>query len=374
MRLLLRNKGAFRKIFKTDPPGKCKMTAAGEELYNKIDTFVFFDLETSDLIKGHRMPRITELSMVATDRNSLKNDMRDKLALPRIMHKLTIPICPNAPIHQEASFASNLWNDSLEHFKPFDKDTYNMIMLFINRLPGVICFVAHNGNRFDYPVFLSEIDKLQMTFPDRILCVDTLIAFKEFFSDAQPANMPPIPVVPIGVDEVDEEELEQLSKQDPNASLDDEWNDSLCSVVDELEKVRTKDSVRTSLSCGNGKDVLDAITNKKQQADGKSSGSTTPKSSPKSMQAVNEKTPENQIIKNSRKTLNGVRKQLNFGNAKPKNFQLSTVYSHMIGCEAKNLHSAEGDCISMLTCVCQMGPHFAQWADYNAVSLNLFKK
>lgn len=82
------------------------MTAAGEELYNNIDTFVFFDLETSDLIKGHRMPRITELSMVATDRNSLKSDMRDKLALPRIMHKLTIPICPNTPIHQQASFAS----------------------------------------------------------------------------------------------------------------------------------------------------------------------------------------------------------------------------------------------------------------------------
>lgn len=209
---------------------------------------------------------------------------------------------------------------------------------------------------------------LFQTFPDRILCVDTLIAFQEFFSDAQPVNMPPVPIVPLGVDEVDEEELKQLSKQNSNASLDDEWNDSLCLVVDELEKIRT------SSTSGNGQDVLDAITNKNQLADGKSSGSSTPKSSPKSMQAVNEKTPENQIITNSHKTLNGVRKQLNFGHTKPKNFQLSTIYSHMIGCEAKNLHSAEGDCISMLTCVCRMGPYFAQWADYNAVSLNLFKK
>lgn len=55
----------------------------------------------------------------------------------------------------------DLWNDALENIKPFDENTYNMITQFLDRLPGNICFVAHNGNRFDYPIFLSEIDKLQ---------------------------------------------------------------------------------------------------------------------------------------------------------------------------------------------------------------------
>lgn len=56
---------------------------------------------------------------------------------------------------------ADLWNDALESVKPFDESTYDMIMQFIERLPGLICFVAHNGNRFDYPVFLSELDKLK---------------------------------------------------------------------------------------------------------------------------------------------------------------------------------------------------------------------
>lgn len=34
-------------------------------------------------------------------------------------------------------------------------------MQFIDRLPGNICFVAHNGNRFDYPIFLSEVERIQ---------------------------------------------------------------------------------------------------------------------------------------------------------------------------------------------------------------------
>ena len=162
--------------------------------------------------------------------------------------------------------------------------------------------------------------------------------------------------------------------------MDDDWNDALCSVVDEFDKVKTNENERCGpaiLSCENGKDVLDAITNADQQTDCESTGSSIPKSSPKSMQAINEKTPKNQIIRNknssSRKILNAARKKLNFNDSRPKNFKLSTVYVHMIGCEAENLHCAEADCISMLRCVCQMGPHFAEWADYNAVSINLFK-
>ncbi len=67
------------------------------------------------------MPKITELSMVATGRNSLNGDRRNKLALPRILHKLTIPIRPMQPINPQASFVSSeyffvylLWNDEIK--------------------------------------------------------------------------------------------------------------------------------------------------------------------------------------------------------------------------------------------------------------------
>lgn len=217
--------------------------------------------------------------------------------------------------------------------------------------------------------------------------MDTLPAFQEFFSDTTEVIQPAIPLVPEGRDEVDEEELAILKTKRSDTSLDDNWDDALCSVLDDIEKVSTPNTRTNSpsdaVSCENGKDVLDAITKSNHQAS--NSGTTTPKISPTSMQAVNETTPESQIIRNSstnstsgsssaRKLLNAARKQLNFGDSKPKNFKLATVHMHMVGCEAENQHCAEADCISMLRCVCQIGPHFAEWADCNAVSVNLFKK
>lgn len=78
-----------------------------DKIYDKIQTFLFFDLETSDLIKGKKFPSTTELSMVGVSRDSIKVDQRNKLALPRIMHKLTLAINPMVPINAQASHASS---------------------------------------------------------------------------------------------------------------------------------------------------------------------------------------------------------------------------------------------------------------------------
>lgn len=212
--------------------------------------------------------------------------------------------------------------------------------------------------------------------------MDTLPAFKEFFSEVPVSSPLTVQVLPEGRDEVDEEEMLKLKSQESDTSLDDQWNEALCAAVDNLDRVQTRENSVGMLE--NGKDVLDAMSSDKhQQTASSSSGYTTPKNSPKrSMQEINEKTPENQIIRTNlpnvtcspSATLNSVRKQLQLGDGKPKNFKLSTVYLHMIGCEAEDLHCAEGDCITMLRCVCQIGSGFAEWADTNAVSLNFFKK
>lgn len=95
----------FLKI--VEKPQVIRMAGVSEILYSKIDTFVFFDLETTDLIRGSKMPKITELSMVATSRHHLRSDSRNKFALPRILNKLTIPICPMEPITPQASYFSS---------------------------------------------------------------------------------------------------------------------------------------------------------------------------------------------------------------------------------------------------------------------------
>lgn len=193
--------------------------------------------------------------------------------------------------------------------------------------------------------------------------MDSLLLFKEFFCDKPNEDIVQSSVqnIPLGRDEVDEEETARQEL------TEDDWNDALYSTLDKFETIKPED--KRSLDCG--KDVLDSISNNNSDS----------QLSPKTMQEINEKTPVSQMIGNSvinascrRKNLNGVRKMLNFDESRPKNFKLSIVYAHMIGCEAENQHSAESDCISVLRCICQIGKSFAEWADYNALSLNLFRK
>lgn len=203
------------------------------------------------------------------------------------------------------------------------------------------------------------------------MCVDSLDAFKEFFSDIE--SVPQTSkVIPEGRDEVDEEELQ---RQKSNSSLEDDWDNALFTVLDDYEKVQTKQNFVKRLSSDGGTDVLDAVTNKGQE------NSDKPMLSPGLIQLATEKTPENQIIRGPASSstspkiiLSGVRKRLNFSETKPQSFKLASVHKHFIGCEPGNQHSAEDDCLSVLRCVCQIGLHFAEWADQNAVSLNLFKK
>jgi len=57
-----------------------------------IQTFIFFDLETTGLIMEKTMPRITEIALVAVARKSIDNNGNN--ILPRVLHKLVIPIDP----------------------------------------------------------------------------------------------------------------------------------------------------------------------------------------------------------------------------------------------------------------------------------------
>lgn len=191
------------------------------------------------------------------------------------------------------------------------------------------------------------------------MCIDTLKAFHEFYAD-MPEAINPINNVPeAGLDEVDEE-LENFKLNKADSSLDDEWNGVLAQVDDNFDN---------SLLKSKSKDEVDSIL--------KSNDCKTPKNSYVCMQAQNEKTPDSQIMREKleiKEKFVNARKKLKYGEQKPKNFKLLTLYMHLTGREAENLHSAEGDCISMLRCVNQLGSHFVEWADYNAVSLNLFKK
>lgn len=57
-----------------------------------------------------------------------------------------------------------LSNDNLESVKGFSSETYALINNFIKQLVPPICFVAYNGNAFDYPILLCESKNVNEVF------------------------------------------------------------------------------------------------------------------------------------------------------------------------------------------------------------------
>lgn len=68
-------------------------------------TLVFFDLETTGLAKtvGKQNVQITEISMVAVDRNEFSKCVYPDLRDVRIVHKLSLCIRPKCGVSREAA-------------------------------------------------------------------------------------------------------------------------------------------------------------------------------------------------------------------------------------------------------------------------------
>ncbi|XP_046734844.1 three prime repair exonuclease 2 [Diprion similis] len=288
----------------------------------KIQTFVFFDLETTGLIHGSSMPKITEISLVATSRDSLfSRDHR----LPRVLHKLLIPVQPMRLIPLIVSEKTGLYNDLLEHEKPFDHHTFDLLNSFISRLHPPMCFVAHNGKRFDYPIILSELNRIGRTLPENILCIDSLDAFRHFFRHGH-SDESKKPVA-----------LSVISKDESTTFFDDGIDAKLSAALDTYTV--------TSTSLGNSMQKLNETT------------PTHQKSSPMNIKP-------RKLFK--REYGSPAKKRLEFTYGAPANFKLETLYRHFMGADPLNSHSAEDDCLSLLSCVLKIGVSFVSWADRNA--------
>ncbi|XP_014601303.1 PREDICTED: three prime repair exonuclease 2 isoform X1 [Polistes canadensis] len=144
-----------------------------------IQTFIFFDIETTGFIQRNEFPKITEFSFVAVTRDNIclvKNEV------PRVLQTLTVPINPNRFIPHKIEILTDLNNKCLQNVSLFDHNIYNLITSFLDTLMKPICFVAHNGKEFDYPILLSELEYIDKYLAEDILCADTLHLFKDYFT------------------------------------------------------------------------------------------------------------------------------------------------------------------------------------------------
>ena len=63
-----------------------------------------------------------------------------------------------------------------------------MVLCFLQQLQQPVCLIAHNGDKFDFPLLKKQFDIFDGIIPPTILCCDSLTVFREI--DDKKLNAP----------------------------------------------------------------------------------------------------------------------------------------------------------------------------------------
>ncbi|XP_077989842.1 three-prime repair exonuclease 1-like [Glandiceps talaboti] len=145
----------------------------------RFETFIFMDLEATGLPETDgSWPDVTEISMIAISRKSLKGNSV-KGSVPRIRDRLSLCLLPEKDVDPVAEKMTGLNNRSLQNHgkKPMDLDVDGALRYFLRRQVSPMCIVAHAGDRFDFPVLKNELEKVDSVW-NGVYTVDSLKFFQ----------------------------------------------------------------------------------------------------------------------------------------------------------------------------------------------------
>lgn len=163
-----------------------------------IQTLIFLDLEATGLPLSQ--PKVTELCLLAVHRHALENTSisggqpSPVPKPPRVVDKLSLCIAPGKACSSVASKITGLSTAELEaHGRQcFDANLANLLQAFLQRQPQPCCLVAHNGDRYDFPLLQAEFALLSITSPlDGTFCVDSMAALKALEQASSPSEHGP---------------------------------------------------------------------------------------------------------------------------------------------------------------------------------------
>ncbi|XP_061390246.1 uncharacterized protein LOC133325518 [Musca vetustissima] len=341
-----------------------------------IKTFVVFDLETNGLPNEQfNTCSITELSMYAFSTDCLNRDnvqqdiketgkklRRDELMdgiaclddgdtaieipeLPRVLHKLTLMINPMRMIFPESERITGLSNDMLCNEAPFNKTTANCVLAFLRRLEKPICFVAHNGWKFDYPIIKYVFEKNEKSIPSTIYCVDSFQAFIEMDEkqeDIKNLNMKPLDELTPLASDLSQQSTTSVDEQnnESNPLLENDKID--WQAVNEITPQRKTKAVKRKL-CDDDSD--------------------TPESSKKSPHKAG-------VSFKSRRKLFSKPFQPKFKYPPKDKFKLGNIYERVFGKPPTDLHRAESDVMILTKLILHYGLDFLAYAEERKVSFD----
>lgn len=166
--------------------------------HGHMQTLIFLDLEATGL--PYSQPKITELCLLAVHRHALENSSMSEgqpppvPKPPRVVDKLSLCIAPGKPCSSGASEITGLTTAGLEAHgrQRFDDNLATLLQVFLQRQPQPCCLVAHNGDRYDFPLLQAELASLSVISPlDGTFCVDSIAALKTLEQASSPIEHGP---------------------------------------------------------------------------------------------------------------------------------------------------------------------------------------
>ena len=322
---------------------------------SQIKTLVYFDLEATGL-KNSGRPRITELSFVAVNsmdvlelKSKLKMHLREGKTdvdsiLPRIMNKLTVCVYPMAIIRPEVSKITGLDNYNLSGQSMFERKTGELLNSFLAHLTPPLCLVAHNGDKYDFPLLKAELGKVGITLPINTLCADSYLGIKEITS-----------------------KKEEILHSETKHMIDNQMDIEIAKIIEtpnvtqilhaeygEIDKENFK-TPRKSLIFANSIDAQNVQSDFKHTL------------------GNSEITPHNMLCDLERRMqtqtavwLKSKTKLEFFARESPKSYSLINLHQHLLGSLPTQSHGAEADCLTLLRTTAVLGMEWVQWVQDNS--------
>uniref|UniRef100_A0A6P7GS03 Uncharacterized protein LOC114341455 n=1 Tax=Diabrotica virgifera virgifera TaxID=50390 RepID=A0A6P7GS03_DIAVI len=334
------------------------------EAASEIKTFVFLDLESTGLpLYENNKTRITELCLTAIQTEHIRLGV-----FPRVQNKLNLCFNPCKLISADAEKITGLSNFLLENTKAFSQETVSSINKFLNHNPQPVCLVAHNGLKFDYPLLKREVDLTKESLDDNVLCVDTLVAFREIEEQQNNKNAEKrqsSSVVAGGEDAVDA--TRSKVPVEFTASYDRLLVTACETIADDKPLFSAESQIKNETT-----PQKQIITNRSLLGiPQESTVGQTIKILDFSVESKtkNETTPQEQIVTSSNLPPNPKkpkivepRKKLDYGIS----YKLGDVFSRLTKKAPINSHQADGDVQMLIMCAATLGDSFVDWCNQNA--------
>lgn len=360
----------------------------------RIATYVFFDLETTGLpeLEFYRT-KITEMSFMACSVDHMLSTYKEDI--PRVLHKLTLCFNPYKRIQLEASAITGLTNELLEQDNKFDTNAMTMIECFINKLQQPVCLIAHNGNKFDFPLFKKQYDLLNGHFPENLRCCDSLLVFQQLELQAEDQERMMHENYRLSLWDnalnknfVMNSQLEELLDQKPIKVEQDEDEDenSLFFIKEELDTITQQEEMnekikltmqqineQTPIKATEQTNLKPKINVAKEASDGKKVSSW--KRIKISFSLLQFTTFQKALKSSSRELFPSLPSS---STPKPKyikgKFTLGGIYNRTFGKYPEKGHNAESDVITLLKCAVACKNNFIEVTQQISISFKDIKK